>query len=1077
MIKMKPTVHQLLAISHDGENILVSAGAGSGKTAVLTERVLAKLSKGILIDDLIILTFTNAAAAEMKTRIKDKILENPKFSKQLKRLDNAVIATFDSFALGIVKEYHYLIGLPSNVRIADSVINQKIKDKILDEVLQESYITSNKMFISTVDRLYDRGDKTYRDAVMTLYNGLEYYPDRFEYLDNYEDRFYSSTMVNTAVDDFRQLFNRRIEEIILAIKLMIEKLSEIDDEKIYEFLQIVKNQYTQLKTNADPQTLFAFFKDFSHPTLPRLSKEIQEIYGETIRTENDRVKGLVYNFRDDLNKLFVDDIEQAKQAIIETKPSVLAVVASCKAFLIKLNAYKKAHNLFEYTDIMNLAIKIIEDFPDVSNQYRNRIDEIMVDEYQDTNDLQDYLLHLFDRGNLFMVGDVKQSIYGFRNANPGNFIAKYHDYETKGTGKTIDLLENFRSRKETLSGINDFFSDIMDEEIGGVNYKDRQALICGNLDYDLHLSNQTDYSPEVFVYRDETDIIEKKSGSFPKAYREGQIIATDISRKIKQGFCIYDSHEQKNRPVKYSDFAVLVDRKSGFNQYQKALMDQGIPVISISDEKYIAATEILFIHNSLCLLKCFADPVYFSGKFNRSLYGVARSFVYQIPDNIIIPIINDLQIQSFVDIAKLGSIPSFSRLYTDFSSLAKTVFSLPLEDMLLALYRQTELFSKLVSLPDPESVEAKLMFLVAKAKELSEYTFDDLLNYFQDLYDMEELDIEYSRPYDSSSNAVRMMTMHKSKGLEFPICYYPGLYKRFNYTESKSFFIFDKQYGLITKAWDNGFKETILHQLNRWYNYKDYVSERLRLFYVALTRAKEKIIMIYDGSKEKKPLLTYNRFGYLDAIIRQRYSSFKDILESVPIVKNWQKEVDDSSDINYIQSSLSTLMEEKPIIYPKINIKTRTITTEVFSKPSIDFLTAAEKASLKYGEWVHKELELFNFADTDASLKRLPDQLRKSFATLLLQSELKGIDDAKIHQEYEFFDERDNKSFRGVIDLLIEYPDRIVIIDYKLKKIDDLGYINQLNGYRKFVEKVTSKPIYTYLYSLSEQQIIAIGGV
>ncbi|MDD3864732.1 MAG: UvrD-helicase domain-containing protein [Candidatus Izemoplasmatales bacterium] len=1074
---MNLTSNQLLAINHDGENILVSAGAGSGKTAVLTERVMAKLSRGVLIDDLIILTFTNAAAAEMKMRIKNKIIENAKYSKQLKRLDNAVISTFDSFALRLVKEYHYLIGLSNNIRIVDSVVSSRIKEKLLDEVLDESYKSGCTTFLSSVDRIFDRGDQTYRDAVITLYNGLEANPNRYDYLDNYENKYYSTIALCNAVKDYQTLLNRRIDEIQVAIKLMNEQLANCDDDKIHDFVILINKLYASLKTNCCLEEIFAFFKDLSHPSIPRLSKENQELFGTTLKDQNDHLKKLVYALRDDINKLFVDDTEQIKNAILETKESTLAVVATCKTFLTKLIAYKQEHNMFEYTDIMNLAIRILKEFPDIRNRYRNRINEIMVDEYQDTNDLQDYLLHLLDKGNVFLVGDVKQSIYGFRNANPNNFIAKYHDFETNGTGKTIDLLENFRSRKETLAGINEFFFDIMDEEIGGVNYKNRQALVYGNHEYDQNSSNKTDYFPEVLVYKNEIDSQIHNNKTILKPYHEGQIIALDIISKIKQGFCVYDSHKKCNRLATYSDFTILVDRKSGFEHYQQALVDQGLPVVAVTDEKFIASTEILFIHNCLCLLKHFACSVNFSEEIKPVLYGVARSFVYQIPDNIVIQVLNDIPLNSRDDLAQLANLPAFMQLYLDFSNLANTAYSLPLDEMLMALYKQIKIFDKLVSLPDPESVESKLMFLLGKAKELPEFTFDDFINYFQDLYDNGNLDVEYSRPYDAQTNAVKIMTMHKSKGLEFSVCYYPGLDKRFNYSESKAFFIFDKQYGLFTKSWDNGFKETIIHQLSKWYNYKDYVSERLRLFYVALTRAKEKIILVYDESKAKSPFLSYNNSGYLDAVIRSKYGSFKDILESVPAVKKWFKPLESIETNITISPTQDPIPFSKPIIYKKIDIQIQKLSESHYSKQLTDFQTPNEKAALEYGEHLHRELELFDFSNKEASLLLLPDLLKRTFMHFLSQSELKGIDDAIIHKEYEFFDENNGHVLHGIIDLLIEYSDRIVIVDYKLKNVVDQMYINQLNGYRQFIQKVSNKPVYTYLYSLAEMQLIAIGGV
>jgi ATP-dependent helicase/nuclease subunit A len=325
-------------------------------------------------------------------------------------------------------------------------------------------------------------------------------------------------------------------------------------------------------------------------------------------------------------------------------------------------------------------------------------------------------------------------------------------------------------------------------------------------------------------------------------------------------------------------------------------------------------------------------------------------------------------------------------------------------------------------------------------------------------------------------NAVRLMSMHKSKGLEFPIVYYPGLDKKFNFTDSKAFFNFDKRYGLLAKAWEKGFKNTILHAVVKYENYRDYVSERIRLFYVALTRAKEKIILLLNVTNEKEQFISYDEQGYVRASIRQDYRSYKDLLRSIPATIAWRRPAVEEVMPNPIKPLLTPLN-----LHPTLSYKTRHYPLSpqkesTFSKRSLVLRTQAEKAAMEAGNAIHRSLELIDYSHLNVALSNLPSTLQKAMSHLFADSRFARINEAVVHQEYEFYDETPFGTRHGIIDLMFEYSERIDILDYKLHSLEDPAYWQQLTGYRDFIQKTTHKIVNAYLFSLSEGTLIPLGG-
>ncbi|MBU1145769.1 MAG: UvrD-helicase domain-containing protein, partial [Firmicutes bacterium] len=717
---MKFTENQLNAINTDNQNILVSAGAGSGKTSVLTNRVLRKLNDGISIDRLIILTFTNAAADEMKDRIKKTILLNPKLHNEMKRLDNAIISTFDAFCLRLVKTYHYRLNLPGTIQISDHVILEKAKRFCLDETLKKYYGEKTPLFKNLISRLFDKGDELLQTTILSFASGIEMIPDMFDFLSSYETNYLSNESIEKALTDFEKMIFSDIAEMNPFLDELIQDFKIYNDDKINQYLLEMSSNYQRLFKSIDLDEIIQLLQNFNHPRIPRFHKEFDENITDSLKQKNSDIKNKLNSIIGYFDKLFVKNKKDILKSIKETNCIILSVVQITKDYLTLLKDYKKRNSIFSFTDIMNYSIELFENCPDVTQYYQKNISEIMIDEYQDTNDLQEYLISLIQHSNLFMVGDIKQSIYGFRNANPDNFRMKRKQYKETNLGIAIDLMENFRSRKEVLNGVNQLFITIMDEKIGGVNYHENQSLIYGNFEYDLEFSAFQDYTPTILTYDNESlEAFDSKTNS---AYIEGLIIAKDIRFKIDSGFQIFNREDKKYELATYQDFVILIDRKSNFDQYQKALIKYKVPVEKIADEDFSQSTEILFLNQYITLLKCFNDDLFFSKHFKGSFYGVARSFVYQIPVEQLIQLFLDYPKITKNIILELSEMNSFKQIINDLNIIVEKMYKVPAHKLLQMIYDQLQLFKSVAMLDNPEVAEAKLDFLIAKVEELAYFS-------------------------------------------------------------------------------------------------------------------------------------------------------------------------------------------------------------------------------------------------------------------------------------------------------------------------------------------------------------------
>ena len=1025
----KWTEEQMLAIVKGNTNIIVSAGAGSGKTAVLTQRVITNLKKGMHINELLILTFTNNAAMEMKTRIKKAILEDDEIKNEAKLTDSADITTFDAYVLSLVKKYHYLLNLDSDITLIDSSIIKKKKKDFIEEIFEELFTQKNEKFIKFVT---DFGTKNARQTKKTILN-LDYSFDlitkKEDYLNNYIESYYNKNNLDNLFHQFENTLLKRVESIKnLLLNLSFEVDSDYYD-KIYKTLEplLKSSNYQEIRSNLD-------FKLSPLRNASDKAKYYKEQISKIIK---------------DLKSLTEFHEQVLKDDLLKTKEYAEVIIEILLKLTQKVNAYKFEYQVFEFNDISKFALKILDENEDIRNELKNYYKEIMIDEYQDTSDVQEQFIKYIENNNVYMVGDIKQSIYRFRNANPDIFKIKYDAYKDGNNGFKIDLNKNFRSRGEVLDSINQIFNHIMDDNIGNANYIKEHQLIFGNNTFIEEGNNNYNNNLEIYNYLPDPN--------FTKEEMEAFIIANDIKKKVTSNYEVFD---KTLRPCKYSDFCILIDRTTAFDTYKKIFDFLNVPINIYKDDNIMISDETSLINNIIKFIINIKN-----NKFNETtrfcFASIARSYLYQLDDQTIYDTISQNKINE-------------SEIYEIAYNISKNLDSLSNEEIIKKIIYDYKFYDKMIIAGNLNYRSIILDNLINKFKELNKvnmtiYEVNDYLDYL--INDEESIKIPALL---NKNDSVTITNIHKSKGLEYKICYFPSLHKEFNLMDLNNRIIFNTKFGLILPNYDNGFKSTFVNFLNKETYIKDEISERIRLLYVALTRAKEKMIMVTNLIQNDN--CTTDENGIIDYLTRINYRSYKDILESVyPYIHKYIENIDlPEINIGYKYSQKNTINidieDNHKIIVNKKEYISELINEEHYSKSENKLITPTEVANMEYGTHMHYILENTDFKNPDYSL--LTNEEQEITQGLLNNKIMSNIKDASIYHEYEFIYENNKQIKTGIIDLMLEYPDHIDIIDYKLKNTNDPAYLKQLNGYKEYIENKNNKPTYIYLYSLLNKELI-----
>ena len=1016
------TKEQNDAITTEGTNIIVSAGAGSGKTAVLTARVINKLLNGIKINELIILTFTNAAAKEMKDRIRKEISKYDNIKDNLELLDSAYITTFDSYTLSLVKKYHYILNVSSNISILDNSVSSILKKRILDEVMDEMYEESNSSFIKLINDFTIKNDNSLKETILNIIKSLELKFNKEVILNNYMDLYLNENKINEYINEFNNLLLKEINSIesnIMALESM--GYDDYYNEMVSAFDRLIKaKDYDEIRRSI-PSKL---------PRRPRNSGELVP-FKDSI---DDSLKKLNEYLR-------FNDMEEIKESFNKTKDYIVSITEIIKRYNDKLNKYKYDNDLYEFTDIEIMAIKLLQDNPEIREEIKNNTHEILVDEYQDTNDLQEEFVSLISNNNVYMVGDIKQSIYGFRNANPEIFKNKYDEYSKNNNGIKIDLLKNFRSRDEVLKGINEIFSLIMDLDIGGADYIKTHQMEFGNNNYIKNKASQN-YNLDIINYNYEDK-------TFSKEENEAFIIGKDILNKIKNKYQVVEGNFL--RDSEYNDFCIIMDRGTYFSLYKKVFEYLGIPLTIYEDKKLTNEIDIMLLNNIVGLILKINKKEY-DTNFKYYLVSILRSYLFEYSDDKIFSIIKDKNYSNL-------------DLYTKCLNISKDLNILNSYELLVRIIDDFEFYNNTIKVGNIEDTILRVNNLLDISKNLSSmgYTIEDFKEYLEEMIKGKD-EIKYT---DSlmPSNSVKIMNIHKSKGLEFPICYYALFAKEFNKSEIKERIVFDNKYGLVIPYFDEGLTDTILKDLlKNKYNLNS-ISEKIRLLYVALTRAREKMIIVTNLDEKDNYVNTL-----VDYSIRLKYNSFLDIMNSIKAnLKKYIYNVDLSKlgiTKDYLYGSNKDRLldvDNRVIHYNTINIDNSIIDNKHASKVINKLITKEVKEKLEYGNKIHK---LFEIEDFLTSNNELIKNLVKTFNI---------NNNTLIYKEHEFVYENNNTLYHGVIDLVLIDKNVIKIIDYKLKDITDDKYKEQLKIYYDYINMVLNKNndkiIEVYLYSIIDNTI------
>ena len=874
-----------------------------------------------------------------------------------------------------------------------------------------------------------KDDKTIKKRILELDSTLDLKLDKNKFIDTYINKYYSNEMIEKYLNNYLELLKKKKDNIIDLYKEVRSLTSSKYLEQLEEmFLPFINaNSYEELR-----RTLFTSLPK-ARTGLDSNSKDVR-----------DNLIVLLKEFKDLVIYESTDDIINS---IIKTKEYISCILELVKELDRRFSLYKRENNYYTFMDIEKLAISLVRDNLEIRKEVKNSFKEILIDEYQDTNDIQETFISYISEDNVYMVGDIKQSIYRFRNANPAIFKEKYDNYKKNRGGRVIDLAKNFRSRKEVLSDINLFFSHIMDDYLGEADYNNGHAMIFGNMTYEDKAKTITNSYLDIYTY-------DAKDKEYSKLEKEAFIIANDIKEKVNSKYLVYDKDLDVLREIEYRDFVILLDRATDFTTYKRVFEYLGLPITLYEDEKTSGSVDLYLLKNFFVLAKSIITNT-FDSKFKLAFTSIARSFLFSYKDDEIYQtLINNTYRET--------------NIFKTFKEILEDIDKLTPAGYLETLLDKLDYIDKLTLIGDVDINYSRMEYFynLIINLEKSNFTILDISDYLERIND-EKLEIKLAISKEEN-NSVKIMTIHKSKGLEYPICYFAGFYKEFNKDEYKSNVLFDQEYGIIIDEVDTNNK--LITKILTLENLKQKdVSEKIRLLYVALTRAREKMIIVMpsiEKDKELKDIVSdYDRLNYTNfaKMVISVNSLFKDKIKEIKNIKDISKAYLEVKKVDFKTDKTIKELEIIPSIYDN-NIKEN----ETYHKDSNIEKTEEEMKLLEIGRNVHTLFERIDF--TNNKLPYIEDNYYKEKLTKFFNSDfMNEHNDYKKYQEYEFLYQNCNKTYHGKIDLLLVGDKESIIIDYKLKNTKDKAYIDQLNGYKEVISNKLNLPTSCYLYSIIDE--------
>lgn len=909
--KPKKTAEQIQAIYSSGQNILVSASAGSGKTFVMAERILDQLARGVEIRQLFISTFTVKAATELKERLEKKISQQIQESqdleikkhlgRQLADLPNAAIGTMDSFTQKFLTKHGYLLDLAPNFRILQNESEQLLlKNEVFRQVFEQHYQGKDKDNFSRLVKNFagrSKDARGLRKQVYMIYDFLQSTSNPQAWLENsflkgFEKADFSVAKEKLAEDikerlwDLESFFRYHLENdakefgkaaYLESVQQVFDEIGSLSHESTFEQYLEVLDRVVSISKDKGGRAL-------TNASRKAELQDLKEIYNQERKEKFEKLIEL----NDQITLLkFQEDYHQESWDLAKTFQVFMS------DFVDAYRERKREENAFEFADISHYTIEILENFPQVRQEYQERFHEVMVDEYQDTNHIQERMLELLSNGhNRFMVGDIKQSIYRFRQADPQIFNEKFHRFaQDDKEGQLILLKENFRSSSEVLDATNDVFKHLMDEEVGEISYDGMHQLIFGNSDIQANPENKA----EVLLYDkdDDSDSDDEEELTSNKLTGEMRMVLKVII------------HLHNDKGVPFKDMALLTASRSRNDQVLLALSEYGIPVKTDgAQSNYLQSLEVQVmldtlrvIHNPLqdfALVALMKSPMFSFDEDELARLALQKS-EDKVQENFYEKLVNaqaKTGLQKNLIKAELQKKLNFFmetvqawRLYSKTHSLY---------DLIWKIYSDRFYYDYVGALPNGQARQANLYALALRADQFEKSNFKGLSRFIgmidQVLEAQHDLaNVAVAPPKD----AVELMSIHKSKGLEFPYVFILNIDQQFNKQDSMSEVILSRRNGLglkyvarvATNAKEEYVPSTIklsIPSLTYTQNEEELqlasYSELMRLLYVAMTRAEKKLYLVGKGSREKLEAKEYptNGKGLLTRETRLDASNFQD---------------------------------------------------------------------------------------------------------------------------------------------------------------------------------------------------------
>lgn len=922
----KWTNEQLQAIKTRRCNLLVAAAAGSGKTAVLVERIIRIITdeeNPVDIDKLLVVTFTSAAASEMRERIAaaiSKALEKSPNSKNLQRqltlLSRANITTMHSFCLDVIKNYFYTIDLDPSFRIGDETEATLIKNEILEELFEEYYEEDNEEFKDLIEAYSgSKDDLKLKEMILSLYRFSMSGPWPEQWLVEKAEDFNISTIDDLDKSPWVKVLKDSLRVELEGFLNMYKKAINIinDTDGLEPYLEAFNSDYDYLERayaslNENLNSIYIALNSITFIKLKTVKKNqvSDENAQNTVKSIRDSVKKKIKSL---IESTFEFTPQEALDGIIGVYPFMKSLATVTLEFSKRFNEKKREKNILDFNDLEHLCLKILIDRDENNNIIPSKIaehfmeffDEVLVDEYQDSNNVQETIIDLvsrrrFEESNVFMVGDVKQSIYRFRQAKPELFLDKYNRYslEEGSNDRKIQLYKNFRSREEVIEGVNYIFKMVMSQTVGELEYTDEEALNLGASfeevnddesivggEIELHILDKSGIIKEKVEdsFDDDDEIAKEEEEDIDGITLEAKIVAKRIKElfEIKDGkrFKVFDKDTKEYRDVKYKDIVILLRATKNWAEiFLDELGSEGIPVYADTGSGYFESIEIRTI---MSLLKIIDNPLQDVPMIATLRSPICGFTAEELSD---LRLLNkDLYFYELIKevsegIHEINEELKFkcSKFIDDLSKWRERAIYTPIDEFIWYLYMDTAFYGYVGAMPNGKLRQANLKILFQRAKQYESTSFKGLFNFINFINKLRKSsgDMGSAKVLGENEDVVRIMSIHKSKGLEFPVVFTSGMGKQFNLMDLSNSILYHEELGFgpnfvnleTRNSYSTLAKEAIKKRIRL-----ETLSEEMRILYVAFTRAKEKLIITGASSNLEKSISGWISSASLDESI------------------------------------------------------------------------------------------------------------------------------------------------------------------------------------------------------------------